>query len=131
MKRSVYVAMIEHCKRCLPNEGCGLLSGTEEAGDSLWPIENEAHHPNRFYMSASAIEEAVEKMKKKGEQLTAIFHSHPSTPAVPSSHDIANNPYTELAYLIVSFHNNDVDVACFMMNEQGVFERDIILINDA
>ncbi len=130
MKNSVYAAMIEHCKRCLPNEGCGLLSGAGISGDSLWPLENEANHPNRFHMSVQAIEQAVNHMEKKGENLSAIFHSHPTSPAIPSSLDIANNPYTDIVYLIVSFYKGEIDVGCFMMEEEKVVPMKVIILED-
>lgn len=130
IKRSVYEAMIEHCKESLPNEGCGLLSGKGMTGDSLWKLQNEAHHPNRFHMSVAAIEQSVQQMASKGETLTGIFHSHPSTPAIPSSHDIANNPYTDVVYLIVSFYKGEIDVGCFIMEDQQAVPIQLVILDE-
>ncbi|MBB6445219.1 Mov34/MPN/PAD-1 family protein [Bacillus benzoevorans] len=130
IKRSVYDAMIEHCKQCLPNEGCGLLSGIGKSGDTLWKLQNEANHPNRFHMSVEAIEQAVNNMESRGENLSGIFHSHPSSPAVPSSHDIANNPYTDIIYLIVSFYKGEIEVGCFIMEAQKAVRINVVILEE-
>ena len=52
IKKDVYEDMIAYCQSNLPNEGCGLFSGTTVSGDTLWKLRNESHNPNRFYMSA-------------------------------------------------------------------------------
>ncbi|MEH6949145.1 M67 family metallopeptidase [Bacillus sp. JJ634] len=130
IKRDVYEDMIVYCQKVLPNEACGLLSGITDTGDTLWKLKNESLNPNRFYMSMEAIKLAVQNMEHKGEKLSGIFHSHPSTPAFPSSHDIENNPYTDLAYLIVSFYKGKVDVACFKMHGNTVMPIKLIVVDE-
>lgn len=130
IKKEVYDEMITYCQSALPNESCGLLSNINLIGSSIWRIKNESINPNRFYMPAESIKHAVENIEKKGEKLSGIFHSHPSTPAIPSSHDIKNNPYANLAYLIVSFYKGKVDVGCFMMNGKTVIPLKLIIIDE-
>lgn len=130
IKRDVYEDMIAYCQKALPNEGCGLLSGITNSGDTLWKLRNESHNSNRFYMSAEAIKHAVEKINKKGEILSGIFHSHPSSPAIPSSYDIEYNLYTDLAYLIVSFYKGEVEVRCFRMDNNTVIPVKLIVRDD-
>lgn len=130
IKRDVYEDMIAYCQTALPNEGCGLLSGITASGNTLWKLRNESDNSNRFYMSAEAIKHVVELIGKKGEILSGIFHSHPSSPAIPSSHDIENNLYTDLAYLIVSFYKGKVDVGCFKMDDKTAIPLKLIVIDD-
>jgi proteasome lid subunit RPN8/RPN11 len=131
MKKSVYDDMIDYCKHALPYEACGLLSGVkEEAGNTLWKIKNESLSLNRFYMSKEAIKRAVLKMNENGEKLTGIFHSHPTSPAFPSTHDIENNPYDHIGYLIVSFYKGKVEVGCFRMNNKRVIPLNLIITDE-
>lgn len=130
INKDVYDEMIAYCQTVLPNEGCGLLSGITASGDTLWKLRNESHNANRFYMSANAIKHAVEKIDMKGEMLSGIFHSHPSSPAIPSSHDLESNPYADLAYLIVSFYKGNVEVGCFRMENKTAFPLELILLDD-
>ncbi|SDN52838.1 Proteasome lid subunit RPN8/RPN11, contains Jab1/MPN metalloenzyme (JAMM) motif [Bacillus sp. OK048] len=122
--------MIAYCKQALPYEECGLLSGLNEAGNTLWKIKNESLRLNRFYMSKEAIKHAVMEMNEKDEKLTGIFHSHPTSPALPSSQDIENNPYDQIAYLIVSFYKGKVDVGCFKMTHKRVIPLNLIIIDE-
>jgi proteasome lid subunit RPN8/RPN11 len=130
IKRDIYERIIAYCEKALPNEACGLLSEVGSVGSSIWPIKNESLNRNRFFMSVDAIKRAFYKMEEKGEHLSAIFHSHPSTPPIPSSYDIKNNPYTSLAYIIVSFYKEKVDMACYKMDGKTIAPMKIIIIDD-
>lgn len=130
IKKDVYEDMISYCQDALPYEGCGLLSGIKATGDTLWKLENESLNLNRFYMSVEAIKLAVQNMANKGEKLSGIFHSHPSSPAIPSSHDIENNLYTYLTYLIVSFYKGKVEVGCFKMDDKTASPLKLIILDD-
>jgi proteasome lid subunit RPN8/RPN11 len=129
IKKSVYLEMIDFCRTNLPFEACGLLSGTEGMGRTLWKLKNESRSPNRFSMSKESIQQAVNEMEVKGEQLIGIFHSHPSTPAFPSSHDIKNNPYTDLAYIIVSFYKGKIEVGCFKTDGKTAIPLHLIVVD--
>lgn len=122
--------MIKDCIRCLPNEACGLLSGNGPIGDTLWILTNETHHPNRFHMSTEAIREAVFGMETIDEELSGIFHSHPSSPPFPSLRDIKKNPYTDIAYLIVSLHKGEINVGCFRMDDEKVIPLQLIVVEE-
>jgi proteasome lid subunit RPN8/RPN11 len=130
IKKDVYEDMIAYCQQALPNEACGLISGVKGKGSTLWKIKNESLYPNRFYMSEEAIKLTVMKMEENGENPTGIFHSHPSSPAIPSSLDIENNPYTHLAYIIVSFYKGKVEVVCFKMENKKAKPLKLIVIDE-
>ncbi len=130
IKKDVYEDMIAHCRSALPNEGCGLLSGIASSGETLWKLRNESHNSNRFYMSAQSIKKTVETIEKKCEMLTGIFHSHPNSPAIPSSYDIQYNTYNNLAYIIVSFYKGNIEVGCFRMENKTIIQLELILIDD-
>ncbi|MFB3161480.1 M67 family metallopeptidase [Neobacillus sp. 179-J 1A1 HS] len=130
IKKSVYEEMIAYCKQALPYEACGLLSGLNETGNTLWKIKNESLSLNRFNMSKEAIKHAVMGMHEKHEIFTGIFHSHPTSLAIPSSHDIENNPYDDIAYLIVSFYKGKVDVRCYKMNNKKVIPFNLLIMDE-
>nr|WP_306074342.1 M67 family metallopeptidase [Neobacillus sp. 179.-C4.2 HS]MDP5194121.1 M67 family metallopeptidase [Neobacillus sp. 179.-C4.2 HS] len=130
MKKSVYEEMIAYCKQALPYEACGLLSGMNGTGNTLWKIKNESLSLNRFYMSKEAIKHAGMGMHEKHEKFTGIFHSHPTSLAIPSSHDIENNPYDDIAYLIVSFYKGKVDVRCYKMNNKKVVPFNLLIMDE-
>ncbi|MFC0418135.1 Mov34/MPN/PAD-1 family protein [Cytobacillus solani] len=130
IKKAVYEDMILYCQQALPHEACGLLSGPQFNGMNLWKIKNESLNSNRFTMSKESIERTSKNANGIGEKISGIFHSHPSSPAYPSSHDIGNNPYPNLAYLIVSFYKGKVEVGCFQIIEGKVIPLKLIVVDE-
>ena len=47
-------------------------------------------------------------MRDNGEELKAIYHSHPEAPAQPSLDDIRQHEYPDVLYLIVSLATRGV-----------------------
>ena len=90
-------------------EICGLIGGRDGQMTTLYPIENIAGDPAYiFEMDPAKQIAAMRQMRENSEELTAIYHSHPSSPAQPSQTDIKQAAYPEAAYLIVSLNTKGV-----------------------
>ncbi len=100
--RDVTRIVLEHARRCLPEEACGLLSGNA-AGTVLaaHPAENVQHSPSRFTVDPVAHHAIWRRAEAAGQRLLGVFHSHPVSPAVPSEEDVAGALDPEWLYLIV------------------------------
>jgi [CysO sulfur-carrier protein]-S-L-cysteine hydrolase len=122
MTEDIYNELISYCQENLPFEACGLISGKNNFGCTLWKLRNEAESPYRFAMSKEAVISTLRQIAELSEELVAIFHSHPHTPAIPSQRDILFNPYPELAYFIVSLREADPEVGCFRINGKNLEE---------
>lgn len=131
MRAALLREMVDYCRRHLPYEGCGLISGIEQTGLTLWKLRNETRSISGFSMSEQAVAMALKLMRQKGEQLTGIFHSHPTTSAYPTRKDIKFNPYPNIAYLIVSFNTQPPEIGCFQMDslKQKVERRRIYIFD--
>ena len=92
---------IDHAKACYPNEGCGLVVG-REAGERFIPMTNVSGSASRFEMDAGELINSLRDMRGRGEELIAIYHSHPHGSAEPSKTDIEQAHYPEAAHLIIS-----------------------------
>jgi [CysO sulfur-carrier protein]-S-L-cysteine hydrolase len=114
--------MIEHCRKELPLEGCGLLSGKNGIAESIWPMKNINRSPNSFAMELNQIEKVLEQINNQHEELVGIYHSHPTAAAYPSPQDIAYNNYPEVAHLILSFEWSAFlpDVKCYQLKGNRV-----------
>ncbi len=100
--------VIEHLRRALPEEGCGLIGARElEPGEfesaRFFPGENVDRSPTRFTMDPAQVIAAFKEMRASGLQLGAIVHSHPGSAAVPSATDVREAYYPDAVALIVSF----------------------------
>jgi len=104
LPRSLAAQLMAHAQAELPNEACGLLSGT--AGDGLattfHPARNAEASPLRYNVHPDDLVRITFAIEHSGDDLVAIFHSHTRTPAVPSPTDRRAAMYPDAFYLLAS-----------------------------
>jgi [CysO sulfur-carrier protein]-S-L-cysteine hydrolase len=64
-------------------------------------------------------------MEEKGEELSAIYHSHTASPAYPSQTDINLAAYPGTLYLIVSLAEGEKNLRGFRIEDGEVTEVDL------
>jgi len=90
-------------------EICGLIAARSGRASRCYPIPNIADKPQRRYIMDPASQiNALRDMRNNNEELFAIYHSHPSSPAEPSAIDLAEASYPEALYLIISLNTKGV-----------------------
>ena len=106
------------------NEVCGLIGGHDSHAEHCYPIDNTALDQSRRYqMDPRKQIEAMRQMRDNGEELIAIYHSHPHAPALPSATDLAEAEYPEAVYLIVSLNTVGVlEMTAFRINHNRADE---------
>ena len=62
----------------------------------------------RFQLDAAQQISAMAKMRDQGEELFAIYHSHPTAPATPSITDLELASYPDALYLIISLNTKGI-----------------------
>ena len=99
-----------HLAQNSPNtEICGLIGSKNGKPKSCYPVANIAEQPqNRFLLDPKQQISVMKTMREIGEDLFAVFHSHPSAPAEPSSLDLEQAAYDEALYLIISLNTKGV-----------------------
>jgi proteasome lid subunit RPN8/RPN11 len=109
--RHLYEAMIAQATGELPNECCGLLAGRmAPAGDAgqigqveaRYPLVNAAANPRLFESDPASMFAAHRDMNRRGIDVLAVYHSHPSSAPIPSRTDLERNYSTEVVNLIIS-----------------------------
>ena len=65
-------------------------------------MQNTLASSTAYEMDPGQLVNALRELRHTGEELVAIYHSHPHGPAHPSRADIERAYYPEAAYLIVS-----------------------------
>ena len=102
---AIYDRLVDDARVSPEYEICGLLAGVGESCSALYPVKNISPTPRiTFYMDPQEQIGAMYAMRRSGETMIGIYHSHPTTPAVPSARDIAAAAYPGVAYLIISLH---------------------------
>jgi proteasome lid subunit RPN8/RPN11 len=61
-------------------------------------------------------------MDQRGEELIAIYHSHPASQAYPSPTDRSEAHYPEAIYILVSLRSSSPEVRAFRIREDAVRE---------
>jgi [CysO sulfur-carrier protein]-S-L-cysteine hydrolase len=105
-------------------EICGLVGSKNGIPSTCYPVDNIAEQPQqRFLLDAKQQIAAMAKMRIEGEELFAIYHSHPKAPAEPSIYDVAAVAYPDALYLIVSLNIKGVlEMRGFKINQQKAEE---------
>jgi proteasome lid subunit RPN8/RPN11 len=90
-------------------EVCGLIASKDGQPQACYPVANIAHENQQaFQMDPQGQIDAMRTMRGRGEQLFAIYHSHPHAPALPSSIDLQQSEYPEVLHLIISLDTEGV-----------------------
>jgi len=121
--------VIEHARRDVPLECCGLLAGHVADGlgtvTARFAIGNDAASATEYQSNARDMLFAFRTMRERGLELLAIYHSHPTSAPVPSRRDIERNTYGETAaHVIVGFATADPIVKVWWLTETGYREAE-------
>jgi len=114
-------------------EVCGLIGSKQGLPCSCYPIKNTAGQPQqRFQLDPSQQIAAMAKMRDLGEELFAIYHSHPTSPAIPSVTDLNLASYPDAFYLIISLNTKGIlEMRGFKINHKSAREIALSLSEEA
>lgn len=113
--RHFHDEIIRQAQSELPNECCGLLAGRIEADEAgtvgrvvrRYPLVNALASPRAFESEARGMFEAEKARRREGLEILAIYHSHPSSPPVPSATDLERSYGPDVVNLIVSLEGEE------------------------
>jgi proteasome lid subunit RPN8/RPN11 len=96
-------AIVRHAREELPNEACGLLTGTAEGlVRKQFPMTNTDHSPEHFSFDPHEQLRVLKEARRLGQKIIANYHSHPSSPARPSDEDVRLAFDPAIVYIILS-----------------------------
>ena len=111
-------------------EICGLIGGRDHTAMSLYQVTNVAEIPERnFLMEPGEQFAAMRAMRNRKEVLWGIYHSHPSTAAVPSQTDRLQAAYPGLYYFIISLRSSREELGSYYFNGEDFIPVDVIVGN--
>ena len=114
-------AMIAHAREVAPAECCGLIGGSDEQNArTIYRLRNVTANPERAYEAAPEdLFAAQREMRDRGEELLAIYHSHPrAADPSPSETDVRLAYYPSATYLIVGLAGTEATVKAFFISER-------------
>jgi proteasome lid subunit RPN8/RPN11 len=112
--------LLAHASETDPAECCGLIGGSEDQQTrSIYSLRNMSPNSNVAYEAAPEdLFAAQRQMRERGEQLLAIYHSHPrSAEPVPSETDIRLAYYPQAIYFIIGLAGPQPILRAFRISE--------------
>lgn len=125
LNQSYTAEIIAHAREASPNECCGLIGGTNNgAAQTIYRARNIATNPIVTYEAAPEdLFAAQRQMRERGEELIAIYHSHPrAKDPEPSATDVRLAYYPSAVYLIVGLASDEPCVRAFRISERDGWE---------
>ncbi|HXD33902.1 MAG TPA: M67 family metallopeptidase [Pyrinomonadaceae bacterium] len=120
--REHFDMVVAAARQNAPNECCGLAGGNADGKVlSVYSLKNVAPNPRVNYeTSPEDLFWAQRLMRERGEQLVAIYHSHPrSVEPTPSDTDVRLAYYPSVVYLIVGLAGAEPTVRAFHISEKA------------
>lgn len=107
--RNLINELLTHAQHAPEEEVCGLIASRDGSPSRVYPVANVAAERDHLYaMAPQGQIDAMRRMREAGEELFAIYHSHPHAPAEPSLRDLQEAAYPEALYLIISLNTKGV-----------------------
>jgi proteasome lid subunit RPN8/RPN11 len=89
IEQAVLDEIVAHAQEDKPNECCGLIGGRDDVATTAYRTRNEFASPMRFNIHPSDLFQVqMNRIPDAGEELVAMYHSHPVSEARPSQTDI-------------------------------------------
>lgn len=120
--------IVEHARKQLPEEACGLIAGTKE-GDGkqitkVYLLTNIDHSNEHFSLDPKEQLAAIKDMRANGLVPLGNWHSHPESPSRPSEEDKRLAYDSSASYLILSLMERDNPVLNSFHIEGNVSEKE-------
>lgn len=118
--------LLAHLRSTWPQEGCGLIACDANGAVEIFPGTNTEASETRYNMDLAEVVAAFNEIDRHDWRLGAIYHSHPQTPAWPSTTDLSFAFYPDTLMVIVSFAVDPPDLRAFRVDE-GIIEVPVVV----
>jgi proteasome lid subunit RPN8/RPN11 len=102
--------IVVHARSHTPRECCGIVSGHAGEATGVHPLTNLEPGVTRYLIDDEEFFRAYWEIENRGEELVAVYHSHPATVAYPSATDVAFAFWPEAVYIICSLQDEQAPV---------------------
>ena len=112
--------LFAHAQQAAPQECCGLIGGEASSAKTVYRLPNVAADPLVAYEAApEELFAAQRQMRARGEELLAIYHSHPrAAEPAPSASDVRLAFYPAATYLIIGLAQAQPIMSAFRIDER-------------
>jgi proteasome lid subunit RPN8/RPN11 len=132
----LYEAMVAQAKTESPLECCGLLAGTRSTdGTALvtarYPLINAAASPVLYESDPRSMLDACRDLDRRGLEILAVYHSHPTSAPIPSKTDRERNFSEDVLNLIITLTTDPPTVRAWWLTADEHREGELVLVDGA
>lgn len=109
-----------------PLEACGYLSGTDDKVFKRYPMINIDKSEEHFSLDPKEQFAALKDIRRTGQKIIAVYHTHPASPARPSEEDVKLAVDPDLIYVIASLLDPEM-IKAFKIKEGKANEEKVII----
>jgi proteasome lid subunit RPN8/RPN11 len=102
--------IVAHARDHAPRECCGIIAGKAGEVVRLFWLTNLEQGVDRYLFDDEEFFTDYWEIENAGEELLAVYHSHPVSVAYPSKTDVAFAFWPEAVYVICSLEHSDAPV---------------------
>jgi proteasome lid subunit RPN8/RPN11 len=118
--------LIAHARDDAPNECCGMIAAEDGRFTAYFRAANEFASPMRFQIDSGDQIRITNEIEDRGEEIGAIFHSHPKSEAYPSQTDVnLAGWWPGVLWLICSLAEAEPVVRAFRIDDNAVEEVEL------
>jgi proteasome lid subunit RPN8/RPN11 len=124
ISRQLLDEVVAHARAEAPNECCGMIAASDGRAISVHRARNAARTPKlRYEMDTKDQHDIFMAIEDEGNEIGAIYHSHPRTEPVPSPTDVnLAKWWPDPLYVIVSLEHAEPDVRAWRIVDGAVSE---------
>lgn len=128
LKPELATAIIEHARKTLPHECCGVIIGVGDTAESVVPLPNIAVDPeHNYHIDDKALLEVLFQTQRQNLDIVGFYHSHPKTDPVPSQTDVHLATYPDAAYVIASLRGGEARLSAWSIQQHRVTAIELIV----
>ena len=120
IKRETLAKIVNHAQKIAPIEACGYLAAQNGVVNKHYELTNIDQSEVHFSFDPKEQFAAIKDARTQGLDVVAVYHSHPASPARPSTEDIRLAYDPNISYVIVSLANGQEDVKSFKIKNSQV-----------
>ena len=133
LSRADYEKMLDHARKELPNEACGLIAGIDDENGErvvkkVYLLTNIDHSNEHFSLDPKEQLQAVKDMRANGLRPLGNWHSHPESPSRPSEEDKRLAYDSSASYMILSLMDSANPVLNSFHVEGGISSKEDLKI---
>ncbi len=131
LSREIYVQMVAHCIKGLPDEACGLLAGDPGEAEVMrcYPTRNLAASARVYTVDPKDHLIADRDAERDGHEVIGVFHSHTHTDAYPSQTDVDQAPDPNWHYVLVSLRDTHPVVRSYSIVDGTIKEESVVVLS--